>query len=179
MSNCLNLRTVITYVTSHLEEGGFRIRRALQQSNQSLKSFPFHAGFFLPSHDGTSHNALPSYLPSIRNYSVSQKPPNRCLLISLCPELGHLDTPQCEGSLESKYLAKNTQNYTHVPLKMHSLLGNNVRKRTKNDCWVVNYAWFISRLPLMEPMQFVSLKLKWLGPYLIYELNITVKNKTI
>lgn len=65
MSNCLNLRTVITYVTRHLEEGGFRIRRALQQSNQSLKSFPFHAAFFLPSHDGTSRNALPSYLPSL------------------------------------------------------------------------------------------------------------------
>lgn len=58
MSNCLNLRTFIIHVTSHLEESGSRISTTLQQCNQSeLAIFSPSRWLFLPSQDGTSHNA--------------------------------------------------------------------------------------------------------------------------
>ena len=48
-----------------------------------------------------SSSFISAFLPPIRNYNISQKLPNRFLLLSLSLELGYLDMLKCKRSLES------------------------------------------------------------------------------
>lgn len=111
MNSCLNLRTSITYITSHLEEGGSGIRAAPQQYNQSPQSPTISLAFpYLPK---MALDTMPKTYRARRRGSRWHLRVPRILLTDvsslLCPELGHLDTHKYKGGLESKYLTEGNR----------------------------------------------------------------------
>lgn len=111
VDDCLNLRTFSIYVISHLEESGFRIQH-FKQRKQSLQSPPLHVGLIPPSQDGILLNAkdiheLPHRICLLLD--ITTFPRNLRYLISLCLELGHLDTPQWKETWKVNIWQKITE----------------------------------------------------------------------